>query len=449
MTAGGWLTRKLSRLPRGGSRSRIHSTFASLRVRNYRLYFIGQSVSVAGSWMQNVALSWYVLQLTGSGVQLGFTVAIRYLPLLLLGPWGGLVTDRMDRRRLLLATQIAAAVLSGLLAIGVAVNLASLAMVYVVSGLLGLVNVLSNPGRQTFVNELVPNNLLANAIVLNSVSGNVARVIGPVISGALIASVGVSLCLAANALSFGAVIYSLARMDREDLTAAEKIPRARRQLRAGFAYVWRTPQLLIPLIMTTVVGTFAWEFQVTLPLIASGAFHRGSLFYGIMLACVGVGAMVGAFVVAGRPATASAMGVARSGVFWGISILLAALAPFTYLEFAALILVGYGTISFNSLAKTSLQVTAAPPMLGRVMALWAVTWQGTTPIGGPTVGWIGDTFGARWSLMAGALPTIAVCVIAMPFLRRAGTVTPHDVDGVRGRIREDVEGTDPSKLTAI
>jgi len=410
---------------------RAGRTFSSLRVYNYRCFFIGQTISVSGTWMQTVAQAWLVLRLTGSGTDLGLVTAARFLPMLVLGPWGGLVADRLDKRRILYVTQCLAGLCAFALAAVVWTGAVRLWMVYVIALALGMVNVFDNPTRQGFIPEMVPDDELRNAITLNSVTVNVARVVGPSLAGALIAGVGLAACFLANAASYVAVLASLAVMDRSSLRPSDPEPRAGGQVRAGFRYVARTPELLVPLLMIAVVGTLAWEFQVSLPLMAQRAFHGGASTYGLFLGAMGAGAVVGGLISASKSSSGgTALAVTSAG--WGVVILLAAVAPNRATELAALVLVGYGSISFNAISKTTLQLRAAPNLRGRVMALWSVAYLGSTPIGGPIVGWVGQHLGARWSLVVGGAPTLLVGLIAYPYLARAGRreVPPPEDAGV-------------------
>lgn len=385
--------------------------FVSLRTRNYRLYFCGQTVSVAGTWMQNVALAWYVLELRGGGAVLGAVTAARYFPQLLIGPVGGLWADRLDKRRTLLVTQSLQGLLAAVLAIAVGLHHGSLALVFAIALLLGVVSCLDTPTRQTLIPLLVPREQLSDAVVLNSITVNAARVVGPAVSGVLIGTVGVSACFGANAASFLAVLASLALMRPGEIRHVVPEIRAPRQVREGWQYVRANRTILLPLAMIAIVGTMAWEFQVTLPLVASRTFHAGASGYGLMFACLGAGAVAGGVLT--QSFAPRARSVAWAAVLWGVAELGAAVAPDLGLELAALAVVGFGTIWFNAMSKTVLQLATVPRMQGRVMALWTIAWAGSTPIGGPLVGWIGQSAGPRWSLVAGALPALAVGSIAL------------------------------------
>ena len=390
---------------------------SSLRQRNYRLFFFGQLVSIAGTWMQTVAQSFVVLDLTHSGTQLGLTTAARFLPMFVFGPLGGVFADRMDRRRVLYVTQALSGLLAGVFAVTVGTHSIRLWIVYLLALALGFVNVFDNPARQSFISEMVADKDLPNAVTLNSVAMNMARVFGAALGGVIAAAIGLALCFTFNALSFGAVLVSLAAMRSSELFPAERVSRQKKQVRQGLRYVRNTPELLIPLLMIAVVGTLAWEFQVSLPLMASEVFHGGAASYGVMASVMGGGAVVGGLISAAR-ARPRARALCLAAIGWGIAILAAAVAPSFALELAALVFVGYGSITFNSLAKTTLQLAAKPEMRGRVMALWALAWMGSTPIGGPIVGWTGQAIGARWALVIGGVAALACGVLALPALTR-------------------------------
>ena len=399
---------------RGLSWERVGS---SLRHRNYRLYFVGQLVSVMGTWMQTVAQSFLVLDLTHSGTALGLVTAVRFLPILVFGPAGGLFADRRDKRRILYVTQTLSGVLAAIFAILTGTHLIQMWSVYLLALALGFVNVFDNPARQSFISEMVPPDDLPNAVTLNSVSINLARVFGAALGGVLAAVLGLALCFGCNAISFAAVLVSLAAMNGALLYPARPVKRSKGQIREGLRYVRETPALLVPLLMIALVGTLAWEFQVTLPLMASNVFGGGAAKYGVMASVMGVGAVVGGLISAAR-SRPRARSLCVAAVGWGIAITAAALAPTLPLELVALVFVGYGSITFNSYAKTTLQLAADPTMRGRVMALWFLAWQGSTPLGGPLVGWIAQEAGARSSLIIGGVPTLICGLLALPALTR-------------------------------
>ena len=393
------------------------STFASLRTRNYRFFFVGQLFSVMGTWMQTVAQSFLVLELTHSGTTLGLTIAARFLPIFLFGPWGGVVADRFDRRRAMYLTQSASGIICAILATVVGADLVRLWMVYALALALGFVNVFDNPVRQALISDLVPREQLSNAVMLNSVTINAARIFGGAVGGAVAATLGLTLCFALNALSFVIVIVTVRAMTGSEIDRPPRAPRAPRQVRDGIRYVRHTPTLLLPLLMIAVIGTLAWEFPVSLPLVASATFDGGAGLYGAMISTMGAGAVAGGLVSASRKHIGT-RALALSAVGWGLAITLAAVAPTLPLEFAALVFVGYGSITFNSYGKIVMQLGSRPDMRGRVMALWALAWLGSTPIGGPIVGWVGQEFGARWSLLIGGVPTLIIGLALYPILTR-------------------------------
>jgi len=405
------------RARRGSVPQAMQRIFSSLATRNYRLFFFGQMVSVSGTWGQTVAQAFLVLELTHSGTALGLVIGAQFLPLLLFTPLGGLLADRLPKRRVLYCTQGTSALLAAAFAVVVGTHVVAMWMVYLLAFGLGMVNVFDNPVRQSFISEMVGPGDLRNAVTLNSVTVNIARIIGPAIGGVLIALIGLVACFAFNSLSFAAVLFSLVRMRAAELHPSAAVPRRPGQLRSGWRYARTTPELAVPLIMIAVIGTLAWEFQVSLPLVAHAAFHGGAGTYAIMMSFMAAGAIGGGMVSAGRSRT-SARGLSVAAVGWGTAILAAALAPALWLELITLVFVGVGGISFNTLAKTSLQLAAAPAMRGRVMALWAVAWLGSTPIGGPIVGWVGQNLGARWSLIVGGVPTVLIGLVAWPRLSR-------------------------------
>ncbi|MHB1533638.1 MAG: MFS transporter [Acidimicrobiales bacterium] len=383
----------------------IARTFSSLHVRNYRWYFAGQSVSLVGTWMQGVAQSWFVYSRTHSGVDVGLVVALQTLPILLFGPLGGTVADRFGKYRILFLTQGLAGAQAAVLAVLDLTGNLHLWELYGIAVLLGFVNLVDNPTRQTFVMEMVGRDQLVNAVTLNTVMVNVARAIGPAVAGVLIASVGTGWCFLVNAVSFAFVLAALAAIDQRQLAPAPRADRMRGQVMEGLRYVGRTPLLRDTLLMLAVVGCLAYEFQVSLPLIAGATFHGNATTYGELTACIGVGSVVGGLIAAGRRRRGPRR-LVITAVGFGLVILLAASAPSLLTEELALLLVGAGSVTFLSLGNTTLQLEAAPEMRGRVMSLWSVAFLGSTPIGGPLVGLIGNGLGARYALGIGGVAAV-------------------------------------------
>ena len=384
-------------------------TFAALSVPNYRLYFAGQATSLAGTWMQMTAQAWLVLTLTHSSTALGIIIGLQTLPVLLLGPYGGVIADRVNKRRMMLSLQSLMGVQALILGVLTITGEVRYWQIGVLAALLGLNNAFENPARQSFMLEMVGPEHLRNAVTLNSVMANSARVVGPAIAGILIATVGIGVCFLLNAASFAAVIVSLLAMDRSALNPTALTPRGRGQLREGLSYVRHTRELAVPLLMMAAAGCLTYEFQVTLPVMATRALHVGSAGFGFMTATMGVGAVLGGLLVAARgqigirPLTIAAAGFAAA-------LAVATIAPDLPLELVALAFVGWGSISFMSMANSTLQLTAAPEMRGRVMSLWFVAFQGSTPIGGPIVGWLMAVAGARAGLGIATVTAFAVAL---------------------------------------
>ncbi len=393
------------------------ATFAALSVPNYRRYYGGQSISLIGTWMQMTAQAWLVLTLTHSSTWLGIVIALQTLPVLVLGPYGGVIADRVDKRKLMIALQSAMglqALTLGLLTVTGAVTVGEIG---VLAAMLGFNNAFENPARQSFMLELVGPEHLRNAVSLNSVLVNVARTIGPAVAGILIATVGDGVCFLVNAGSFAAVVASLATMDRGALSPTVPTPRARGQLREGLRYVRSMPQLAVPLVMMGIAGCLTYEFQVTLPVMADRGLNVGATGFGFMTAAMGAGAVLGGLLVAARGKTGlRPLVLAATG--FAVAMTLATLAPSLAFEMGALALAGAASISFMSTGNSTLQLNAAPEMRGRVMSLWFVALQGSTPIGGPIVGWIMAVIGPRAGLGLGAVTVLMVALGGLLAMRR-------------------------------
>jgi len=386
---------------------RSRATFAALSVRNYRLFFIGQGISLSGTWMQTVAQGWLVLQLSGSATQVGFVIAVQFLPLLFVTPIGGIIADRFPKRRILLITQSLFTVVQLCLGLVVVFNVVELWMVYCLALLFGLINAVDNPTRQAFVSELVDRKLIKNAITLNATENNLGRAIGPSIGAIVIATLGIGFCFLANALSTLAVIYSLSRMNTRSIrtpsTHANFHPV--RNIAEGFHYVRKTPLLREILIMAVIIGTFSYEFQISLPALAKFAFSADASSYSQLWVAFGIGSVAGGLLAAGRKSASVAI-LVRSAILFGISMLAVAIMPTLFFSVLGMFLVGFFAINFTSLANTMLQLEASDEYRGRVMSLWTMAMLGSTPIGGPIIGAIAEQFGARWGLAVGGVAAV-------------------------------------------
>jgi len=415
------------------------STFAALRVPNYRRYFFGQATSLVGTWMQTAAQAWLVLTISGSAAVLGLVVALQALPVLLLAPYGGVIADRVDKRRLMVALQSAMglqALALGLLTITGNVRLWEICVLAVA---LGVNNAFETPARQAFVLEMVGSDVLRNAVSLGSVQVNVARAVGPAVAGVLIATVGVGTCFLINAASFAAVVLSLVTMDLAALRPTPPAPRAAGQLREGLRYAAAVPEIAVPLAMMAVIGMLAYEFQVSLPVMAKHALRAGAEGYGFMTAAMGIGAICGGLVVAARGRTGLRPLTIAAAAF-AVMMMAAALAPDLAIELVALACVGAASVSFMSIGNSTIQLSSHPAMRGRMLALWFVALQGSTPIGGPAVGGIIALAGPRTGLGAGALACLAAAALALAAQRRLsgragpGKLLASSVTGTSGPV---------------
>jgi MFS family permease len=380
----------------------LRRSFDSLAVPNYRRYFAGQLVSLSGTWMQTVAALWLVLSLTGSGVAIGLTTALQFLPMLLFGAWGGLLADRFSKRRLLMATQALMAIPAvGLFAVTEA-GIAAPWMVFLAVFAMGAVNAVDNPTRQSFAIEMVGPDRVVNAVSLNSVIVQSARIFGPAFAGVLIAALGVGPCFAVNALSFGAMILALWGMDPAKLRTGPRASRERGAIRAGLRYVRSTPELAVPLALMALVGTFGFNFQVILPLLARFSFGGGPGVYAALVSAMAVGSVAGALVTGSHGRTSPRL-IAGAALAFGGAALLAAVAPAKAVEIAALVVLGAASVTFAATINSSLQLAVTPHMRGRVMALYSVVFLGSTPIGGPLAGWLSQAYDPRFALLLAAI----------------------------------------------
>lgn len=384
-------------------------TFRSLHTRNFRLFFVGQMVSMVGTWMEMVAITWLVLQMTDSGVALGLVTAAQFGPLLLCGPWGGLLADRLDRHRFMLATQAGYAILAVLLAVLVISDQVSVGLLYVFSAAWGLLTALDNPTRRALVIDMVAHEDLANAVGLNTAIMTGSRVVGPALAGIMIAGVGVEWCFVANAVSYTAVIGALLRMNRAEFRSSPRVARSKGQLRAGLSYTRSTPELWLPLVFIAVMGSFAFNYQVTLPLLAKHSLGGDDTSFTWLFASMSLGALAGALTVARRRIVHLSFLVTYGAVLT-VAMTALALAPVFPLALLAAIPVGFSQATLVSGSNAVMQLEADPAMRGRVLALLSTVFLGSTPVGGPAVGWISETLGPRAGVAVGAMAVAGVTI---------------------------------------
>jgi MFS family permease len=401
----------------------LRRTFRSLRVRNFRLFIAGQLLSTIGTWMQGVAQPWLVLQLTHSGVALGIDTGLMFLPILLVGAWGGVLADRFDNRRLQIGTQVAYALLALSLWGLVLSGLVEVWMVYALSFLGGMVTAVDMPTRQSFYLEMVGPKDLTNAMSLNTATFTGTRMVGPVVAAALIAAFGTAPVFLINAISYLAVVVALLAMRRSELRPRRKAVRAPGQVRAGLRYVWHTPALRVPMLVMGAIFLFAFNFIVLLPLLAVRTFGGDASTYGQMLSLFGVGSLAGALFMAGRSAGSNARRLAVLGAVLGATLLGAAGAPTLPVEWLLMPPLGAAGIAFAITANSTLQLTSSDEMRGRVMALYGVAFLGSTPIGGPIAGWVGEHLGPRAGLAGGGIIALAAAFAGLIALSRRGGAT--------------------------
>jgi MFS family permease len=391
-------------------------TFRSLGIFNYRLYFFGAFTSNIGTWMQRTAQDWIVLtKLTNhDAAAVGVTLALQFGPQLLMMPLSGLIADRVNRRKLLIGTQVGMGILGLGLGLIVLANVATLWEVYGFAFALGVVAAIDAPVRQTFVSELVPEKSIPNAVALNSASFNGARLIGPAVAGILIAVIGSGWVFILNAASFGAMLAALALIRVGELNLSKRAPKKSGQIRAGWRYVGSRPDIVVVLIMVFLVGTFGFNFPIFTSTMAL-AFHQGANGYGLLSSVMAIGSVLGSLLAARREKPRIFIVTLAAGGF-GLATLTAALMP-SYWTFAAvLIVVGLSSLTMMTSANAYVQTTTAPAMRGRVMALYMAIFAGGTPLGAPLVGWIANIAGPRWALGVAAISGLAAAGVAIGWM---------------------------------
>lgn len=402
-------------------------TFRSFRNRNFRLFFTGQLISQVGNWLTLIAQTLLVLELTDSGLALGLLAAAQFGPVLLLGAFAGLVADRSDKRKLLIIVQTFAMAQSFALGALAFMDSPPVWAIYLVAAFGGLATAFDNPARRSFVVEMVPETEVTNAVSLNSALMTGARIVGPALGGVLVATVGFGWAFWADGLSYIAVIVGLRMIDPSQLRPAHPQPRGKGQVRAGLRYALSIPELRVPLVMMAVIGTLAFNFSTVLPLFTTRDLGGSELTFSLLMSVVSVGSLAGALASARRK-NVSVHLVSGTAVAFGASMLLLAIAPNQPIAFAIGIVMGATSITFMTTSTSIVQLRADPSMRGRVLALQAIVFLGSTPLGGPIVGAISERFGARWALTLGALATLGAGLYGLATVRSARALAlTHDV----------------------
>ena len=419
----------------------VDRTFRSLRVRNFRLFLGGQLLSGIGTWMQWIAAPWLVLELTDSGVALGVDTALGALPILLFGAWGGVIADRFDNRRIQVWTQSLYAVLAFVLFALDATEVVRVWHVYVLSFLTGIVGAVDMPTRQTFYLEMVGPEDLTNAMSLNTATFTGSRIVGPAIAGVMVGTVGTAAVFLVNGVTYLAVVVALVAMRTAEFHPRERAAKARGQIREAVRYVRDTSALRLPMVLMAVVFTFSFNFAVLVPLMAVRSFDGDAGTFGALLALMGIGSLIGALVLAARSSSSTARRLSWFAVALGGLTLLLAVAPSLPAALVVTPFAGAAGIGFAITGNSTLQLNSAPELRGRVMALYTVVFIGSTPIGGPIAGWVGEHLGPRIGLGGGAVLAVVAGLLTMLILRER----PSSAEDVEGTAAANPGASEPSR----
>ena len=396
-------------------------TFQSLRTRNFRLFFAGQTISQIGNWLTLVAQGLLVLELTDSGLALGLLAACQFGPVLLLGAWSGLVADRSDKRKLLIIVQAFAMAQSFALAFIAFMDHPSVIAIYVIAVFGGVATAFDNPARRAFVVEMVPERDVQNAVSMNSALMTGSRVVGPALAGLLIQTAGFGWAFLADGASYIAVIVGLYMMRMSEIRRPVATPRGKGQIRAGLRYARTQPELWVPLVMMAIVGTFAYNFQTVMPLLITRTLHGNDTTYTLVYSVLSVGSLFGALISA-RRTTISVNNIVAASLGFGVAMMALALAPNVAFAYAFGVIMGMTSITFLTASTAIMQLRADPTMRGRVLALQAIVFLGSTPIGGPILGWVCEEFGARSGVMIGGLSAVVAGAYGWRAARRTEAV---------------------------
>lgn len=405
--------------------------FRSLHHRAYRLFFVGQTISTVGTWAQKVAQAWLVLEIGGSGTLLGVTAGLQQAPTLLLTPWAGLLADRIDRRTILLWTQVGAAVPAAALAILALLDRVTVPAVMVLAVLLGVVEAFDKPVRHTFAADLVPPHDVTNAVALNSTMFNAGKVLGPAVAGIAISVTGVGVTFLFNVASFAVMAVCLTWIRPSEIHPREIAPREKRALRAGLGYARRTPTLFAVLALTTLTGLVAYEWNTAIPLLAR-EFSADAATIGFFFSAMGAGAILGSLLLAGA-LVATPRGFLVGAVVFAVTLGLVAAAPTTAAALTALFLLGAAATIFRALATSLIQLESEPAMRGRMVALLIMAFNGTSSVSGPLIGTTAEHLGARTAVGLGA----GVSLLATAAVWRYLAAVDWGTGGVRSEAHHD------------
>ena len=401
----------------------------SLKVRNYRLYFSGQLISLTGTWAQRVAQDWLVLQLTNSGFALGIITALQFGPALLLSMYGGALADRGDKRRLLLFTQTGIGLTSLVLGVLDVTGAVRIWHVMALAGILGLVSAIDTPIRQSFVVEMVGGDDLPNAVALNATVFNLARIIGPAIAGVIISGFGTGWAFLGNAGTTVAVLAALSLMRKAELFPAKPVDRKPGQYADALRYVRNRSDLVLPMVLILILGTFGYNYQITIALIAKQVFHRGADSFGLLSTALAVGATVGAIAATFRRRRPSRLFLILAATAFSVTEMVAAVMPNFSWTALALIPAGLAMITMAQAANATVQLGVEPTMRGRVMGLYILCFMGGTPLGAPIVGWLSERLGPRWGMLGGGIVCLVATILIGVWVSRDRGVRLGDLRG--------------------
>ena len=400
-------------------------TFSSLGARNFRLYMIGQAISLCGTWMQVLAQGWLVLSITHSGFQLGLVSALQFFPILVLSPWSGMIADKFSKRKIIIFTQVMFAVLALSLGLMVVTGKIEIWMIYVFALMLGIVTSIDNPTRQSFISEMVGKDRITNAVTLSILVVNIARAIGPVIGGIVIVSVGIGMCFILNAISFLAVIFVLFLMRSIELHQNVIVKKNKMKILDGLHYARTSRPISNALIMMSIIGTLTYEFAVSMPLLAQSTYNGTAALYATFISAIGLGSILGGLLSAIFVKKATQKLLVFAAFMFGLTYILVGIVPSKLITTILLFIVGMFSVNFVSWGNSTLQSESSNEMRGQVMALWSMAFLGSTFIGAPIIGLIGQYAGARASIIVGGVSAVVAALIGSRSIKKSNITSTN------------------------